>query len=198
MRLNNRLKCKICENDTTFFQAGEVLGKYLSVYVVCKGCGFLTVENTFFVSEAYDGNVCIDDAGVLGRNIQLADVVEKIVVDNFDKKGKFLDYAGGCGILVRLMRDKGFDFYLYDPITTNIFARGFEFLFSDRVDLITCFEGFEHFIEPLKELEKMLSVSESILFSTELLPDDVVNYPSLKDWWYYDLKNGQHISFYSS
>ena len=51
------------------------------------------------------------------------------------------------------------------------------------------------FKEPLQEIEKMLSISKNILFSTNLIPTPV---PGPKDWWYYDgPEHGQHISFYS-
>ena len=53
---------------------------------------------------------------------------------------------------------------------------------------------FEHFIDPLEELEKMLLISKNILLTTILLPDPV---PEIKNWWYYGTEHGQHISFYS-
>ena len=92
------------------------------------------------------------------------------------------------------MRDIGFDFYWSDPYTTNLFARGFEYNPSDKIELITTFESFEHFSGPLEEIEKRLKISKNILFTTEILPDLI---PKPNDWWYYGLEHGQHISFYS-
>jgi len=93
------------------------------------------------------------------------------------------------------MRDIGFDFYWNDKYTQNIFARGFEGGLLDNYEAITTFESFEHFVEPIKEIENMLLISKNIIFTTELLPSPVVPYPD--KWWYYGLEHGQHISFYS-
>ena len=58
---------------------------------------------------------------------------------------------------------------------------------------MTIFESFEHFVNPVTEIENLLKYSKNIILSTELLPDPI---PSLDDWWYYGLDHGQHISFY--
>jgi hypothetical protein len=59
---------------------------------------------------------------------------------------------------------------------------------------LTTFESFEHFDQPIKEIENMLQVSKNILFSTELFNDRP---PLPEEWEYYGLGHGQHISFYS-
>lgn len=59
---------------------------------------------------------------------------------------------------------------------------------------MTTFESFEHFVNPIEEIENLLSISKTIIFSTDLLPNPT---PKPKDWWYYGLDHGQHISFYS-
>jgi hypothetical protein len=59
---------------------------------------------------------------------------------------------------------------------------------------VTTFESFEHFVNPIEEIENLLKISRNIIFSTELLPNPI---PKPEDWWYYGLDHGQHISFYS-
>jgi hypothetical protein len=113
----------------------------------------------------------------------------------FGKAGRYLDYAGGYGVFVRMMRDNGFDFYWDDMYTENLFAVGFQREQAMRFNAITLFEAFEHFVEPISEIEKLLDISDTIIFSTDLLPNPV---PQPKDWWYYGLEHGQHISFYST
>jgi hypothetical protein len=54
---------------------------------------------------------------------------------------------------------------------------------------------FEHIVEPAKTVSHLLSVSDSVLFSTELLP---VPAPPITDWWYYGPEHGQHIAFFTS
>jgi len=106
-----------------------------------------------------------------------------------------LDFAVGYGLLTRIMRDMGFDFFWSDPYTSNIFAKGFEYKSSlGQIELVTSFESFEHFINPMKEIDKMLRISKNLLFTTLLLPTPI---KKPKEWWYYGLEHGQHIAFYS-
>lgn len=62
------------------------------------------------------------------------------------------------------------------------------------MELVTAFELFEHFEQPLQELESLLRYSRNILLST-LTYKEKEGYPD-KDWWYYAPHVGQHISFY--
>lgn len=111
----------------------------------------------------------------------------------FNRKARFIDYGGGYGVFVRLMRDSGFDFYWQDAFTTNFFAIGFEAKAS-KYEVVTSFETFEHFVNPGEEIRNMLKLSDNILFSTELYGNTV---PLPNEWHYYGLTHGQHISFYN-
>ena len=168
--------------------------RYNIDYFLCSNCGFLQTEEPYWLKEAYSESINISDTGILSRNLNLSKKVTTILSLFFDKHGKFLDYAGGYGIFVRLMRDIGFDFYWYDKYTENLVARGFEYKDDTKYEVLTSFESFEHFENPIDEIENMLKISKNILFTTELLPSPV---PIPSNWWYYGLDHGQHISFYS-
>jgi hypothetical protein len=189
------MKCKICNlNSTSCFEA-KILNKYNAGYFHCANCGFLQIGDPSWLEEAYKDPIIDCDTGILERNSAFCQKTSVLLYFLFNKSEKFLDYAGGLGIFTRLMRDVGFDFYWHDPYTTNIFARGFEYNRNvSNFELITSFESFEHFEYPNKEIEKMLTMSQSILFSTLLLPDPI---PTPESWWYYSVENGQHIGFYS-
>jgi len=131
---------------------------------------------------------------MISRNITLAKQSAVLLFFLFDPKALYLDFAGGYGILTRIMRDIGFDFYWNDLYTPNLFAQGFEFNNNLKVELLTSFQSFEHFIHPLQEIAQLLTIADNILFTTELLPNSV---PSPEKWWYYSLYGGQHVSFYS-
>lgn len=60
--------------------------------------------------------------------------------------------------------------------------------------MLTAFEVFEHLVNPMDEIEKMLKLSNTIFFSTELIPS---HHPKPGEWWYFGLEHGQHISFYT-
>jgi len=188
------MNCRICHKELGRIFKAKILYKYNISYFYCTNCGFMQTEEPYWLNEAYKDSINISDTGYVARNISLSKKITVLLSLFFDKKAKFLDYAGGYGLFVRLMRDIGFDFYWNDKYTQNIFARGFEGSLSDNYEAITTFESFEHFVEPIKEIENMLSISKNIIFTTELLPDPI---PYPDEWWYYGLDHGQHISFYS-
>jgi hypothetical protein len=188
------MNCKICKQKNESVFSGKILNKYNIKYYYCSNCGFLQTEEPYWLDEAYSESINVSDTGYMQRNINLFQKLTILFSLFFDKNGKYLDYVGGYGVFVRLMRDIGFDFYWDDKYTTNLFAKGFEYKSKARCEAVTTFESFKHFVNPLEEIEKLLSILKNIIFSTELLPNHI---PKPEDWWYYGLDHGQHISFYS-
>ncbi|MFA6995445.1 MAG: class I SAM-dependent methyltransferase [Patescibacteria group bacterium] len=187
--------CKICRSETKNFFTAKILNKYDVHYFNCDNCGFICTEEPYWLEEAYSSPINISDTGVMKRNIFFSAVTLNIIYYFFNSNNIFLDYAGGYGIFVRLMRDIGLDFRWQDNYSQNLLARGFEYCDNDRkTELVTAFEVFEHFVNPIEEIEKILKISENILFSTTLLPEKI---PQPGDWWYYGFDHGQHLSFYS-
>ncbi len=174
----------------------KILGKHRVSYLLCPRCGLLQTEEPYWLDEAYTSPINMSDTGILVRNMYLQKVASTLIYSFFDTDGTFVDAAGGYGLFVRLMRDVGFDFYWSDKYTQNLFARGFEWdkNHKPRVELVTCFEAFEHFVNPMVEIKELLRISKNILFTTELLPAPT---PEPNAWWYYGLGHGQHIAFYS-
>jgi len=191
------MKCKICENESVPLFIRKVLNKYDVKYFHCENCGFIFTEDPYWIEESYSSAINLSDTGIMDRNIHYSRLTSVLLYFFFDRNAKFLDYGGGYGIFTRLMRDVGFDFYWEDKFCENILAKGFEFRHSDqtKVKAVTAFEVFEHLINPVEEINKMLKLSDTIIFSTDLLP---VEKPKPEDWWYYAFDHGQHIAFYSS
>ena len=191
------MKCKICQADSDFFAKETILQRHLISYFRCTRCGFIQTEEPFWLAEAYQTAINRSDVGLVQRNLMLAKQATVIISSWFDHRGKFVDFGGGYGLFTRLMRDRGYDFFRSDPHCENLFARGFDAENDGKgsYELLTAFEVFEHLANPLGEVERMLSYSSSILFSTELLPVPV---PRPEAWWYYGLDHGQHISFYTT
>ena len=187
--------CRVCNTTIDPIFTSVLIQKYSVEYFQCPHCGYVQTESPFWLEEAYSRPINDVDTGLLMRSYWHRNVASTLIYILFNQRGKFLDYGGGYGVFVRLMRDIGFDFYWQDKHTKNLFAKGFEFVESDHnpVELMTCFEAFEHFIEPAIELEKLLKISQNILISTEFIPDPV---PSPTDWWYYGFEHGQHIGFF--
>ena len=199
------MNCIICpsvlDNATAGQPAREVfrakiLGKYDASYYQCLQCGFLSLPNPFWLPESYASAITALDIGLLKRNLELREVVTALLRTYFDPSAKFVDYGGGYGVLVRLLRDRGMDFYRQDIYAENLFAKNFDLedAGTTKFELLTAFEVFEHLENPAEALEKMLQLSDNILFSTELQPTP---HPTPDTWWYILPEIGQHISLFS-
>ncbi len=191
------MRCKICQSESPKFASARILEKYEVDYFQCTNCGFVQTENPFWLEEAYSEAIANSDVGLVYRNTNLSNVTENLIYNLFNHNGRFVDYGAGYGLFVRIMRDKGFNFYWHDKYCENIFAKGFiaEKPENQVYEVVTAFEVFEHLVNPLTEIERILDFSRNILFSTEILPD---TNPKPNEWWYYALQEGQHISLYTT
>lgn len=191
---NNKIKCRICMSDSVKIFDKKIINKYQVDYFHCLKCDFIQTENAYWLDEVYQEPISPNDTGLLARNIYLSKFTTILIALHFESKGVFLDFAGGYGVFTRLMRDIGFNFLWNDLYTVNLFSKGFEWSqhTPPKIELITSFESFEHFVNPTEELEKLLSISDNILFSTEL-----VRQKDIIDWWYLGTHHGQHVSLYS-
>ena len=172
-----------------------VLKKYTVKYFLCDTCLFLQTEDPYWLKEAYQTSTSTADTGIVSRSIFFSKLVTVLICLELDRQGRFLDFGGGCGLFTRLMRDVGFDYYWSDPYAENLLAKGFEFdPAKGSAGLVTSFESFEHFADPIREITQMFAFSSSIFFSTETLP---IPLPPPGQWYYYAAHHGQHVSLYS-
>ncbi|MEO9656081.1 class I SAM-dependent methyltransferase [Marinomonas sp.] len=188
------MKCKICNTENDLIFSGIILKKYKVDYFRCKECDFLQTEEPYWLEESYSQSINLSDTGYISRNLYFSKKLTVFLNFVFSSKGAYLDYAGGYGVFVRMMRDIGFDFYWDDKYTQNLFSNGFEWDGIKKIDAVTSFEAFEHFVNPILEIEKLINISDTIIFSTELYPKSM---PNPEEWWYFGLEHGQHISFFS-
>lgn len=188
------MKCSICRSEVKFIFSGMLLNRHLVSYFWCESCNFLQTEAPYWLSEAYTEPIVAHDVGYVARNLLFADWSGHVICEEFDPAGNFLDYGSGYGLLVRLMRDRGFHFHGFDKYCKSIFAHGFEFQNGLKYELTTAFEVLEHLENPVETLREIFEFSTGLFFSTELIPRDPM---SAKDWWYLTPETGQHISFFS-
>jgi hypothetical protein len=190
------MTCRICEKNTSEVFKTRVLKKYDVTYHQCNSCEFIQTDEPFWLPEAYETAITSLDIGLISRNLYLQEQVPLIIDNCFASAKVMLDYAGGYGLFVRLMRDKGYNFFRQDIYCENIFANYFDINNTDNksFDLLTAFEVFEHLNQPIEEITKMFRYSEHIVFSTQLIPDKLEDF---KNWWYVSPLTGQHIAFYS-
>lgn len=190
------VRCKICSAQAPLHARARLLGRYDVAYYRCSDCGFVQTEEPYWLEESYSGAIADSDIGLVNRNLRLALLSRSVIRVCFNASGRFLDYAGGYGLLVRLMRDAGYDFQLYDRYCDNLFAKGFATGEDDGgdYDLVTAFEVLEHMPDPLEEMGHLLARSRNILFTSEILPASA---PAPGDWWYFGLDHGQHVSLFT-
>ena len=197
-KIKNKPTCPACMQKMNYTFSANLLCKHDVSYYKCLNCGLLQTEKPYWLDEAYDSAIASLDVGLVQRNLKLSGTVSKIISAYFDPLAKYLDFAGGYGLFVRLMRDKGYDFYRHDKYCENIFAKYFDepSLSSDELhfELVTAFEVFEHVYDPVVELVKLFKLTDTVLFTTELLPSGI---NSTDDWWYFVPETGQHITFYT-
>ncbi len=216
MNIVEETNCRLCNSKTEKVFISKILLKYDINFFQCKNCKLLQSEKPYWLDEAYNDAISILDTGIFLRNnenlkkiltlisnLNILTSPKKNKILNFFKKekpesftGKILDYGGGYGILVRLLRDTGIDAFWFDKYAQNIFAKGFEFNKSENYNIAVAFELFEHFDEPFKNITEILELSkfDFLIFSTLNYGNDVPG----KDWWYYVFEGGQHICFYNS
>jgi len=212
----NTISCRLCQSEANFVFESEILrGRFKVNYFQCSHCELLQTTKPYWLEEAYQDSIAITDTGILGRNYRLLDIVLRILTlfageidfswkSLFASKrieiscfqGKYLDYGGGYGIFVRLLRDVGINAFWIDQFSKNLFANGFEFNPNENYEAISAFELVEHFDEPYEEFRKILRdlKPDIFIFSTTLYG---VNIPD-PSWWYYSFESGQHIAFYSN
>lgn len=191
------MHCLICHHDTHFLFQKQILKKYNISYFKCNHCGLVQTEPPYWLEEAYHSAITALDLGLIKRNIGYSAVATCCIELFFNKKRKFVDFAGGYGMLVRMMRDKGYHFYREEPFCENLFAKGFDtkdISTNEKFELMTAFEVMEHLENPTETLDKMLQYTDNILFSTSLYDGDKHD---MQNWDYLSLETGQHIVFYT-
>lgn len=192
------MSCPICSNVLRNSFVAEVLGKYQAQYEVCDACGYLRAQDPYWLDEAYTRAIANADTGLVMRNFILANKISRIIfwLTNGRGKERHLDSAGGYGMLTRIMRDLGFDFYWADKYCENLVAPGFEYNQAlGRCSAVTAIEVLEHVIDPKAFIQEVLDLSgaETLIFTTELYEGKP---PIPSEWWYYSFATGQHIGFF--
>lgn len=192
------MKCKVCSCATVQVFEALVLKRYTGLYRLCPGCGYLFVEDPFWLGEAYSRAIALADTGLVSRNLNIGFRLASALqfLDGRSGRGTYLDYAGGYGLLTRFMRDFGYDFRWFDKYCENSLSAGFEFVDSaDPISVVTAIEVMEHVPDPIEFINEVFAKAtpESMVFTTRVYSG---NGAPPANWDYYSFETGQHIGFY--
>lgn len=190
------VNCKICCGLAEPYADVVILGRHNAQLLACSQCGFVFIDPVYWLDEAYSSAVTSLDVGYVGRNVASAEFLADLLQEITTASDLFVDFGGGYGMLVRLMRDKGFRFHLYEPFAPNLFAH---YCVADktrfgRYRALTAIEVFEHLADPVASVKEMAEWASCIIFMTELCPQGK---PTPEKWWYIVPEEGQHISFFT-
>jgi SAM-dependent methyltransferase len=180
------MECPLCQRSTC--DQGLLSPQFYN----CNTCGTIFRHSSHYLSsEKEKERYLLHNNDVEATNYQ-AFVIPIIneVCRSFESKSNGLDFGAGTGPVVsKLLMDKGYQMSLWDP-----FFHQDESVLKHRYDFIVCCETIEHFHNPLKEFELMLTLLKpdgKLCCMSELLPKDM----SFNDWYY---KNDPtHVVFYS-
>jgi glycosyltransferase involved in cell wall biosynthesis len=189
-------ECRLCGGIAQYRFSKVLLNKYTVAYFECGYCHSLQTEAPYWLDEAYSEQAEKFDTGKASRTLEnfllLPSLYDLLGVDR-DKL--FVDWGGGSGLLTRLLRDVGFNYYCYDLYSKSEFAQGFLWQQPQRQDvtLISAFEVVEHFPKPATEWEAVFNLNPDFFICST----DIYNGQG-EDWFYLSPENGQHIFFYSA
>lgn len=188
------MKCNICHSEMKPLFKKIILDIYDVQYFICPQCGYLRTESPYWLEEAYASAIARTDVGLICRNMQNSKKLMNICYFLFGKEKKYIDISGGYGILCRMMRDCGFNYFWQDKYCQNLFAQGFEASANDTFSTASLFEVIEHTENPLQFIQSIFSEYKlnNLVFTTNLYTDETLS----EDWWYLAPETGQHISFF--
>lgn len=187
-------RCRLCGSPLNPLFQLTVLSRHQVRYYQCPSCGLAQTEEPTWLDEAYSTPLAAIDTGALARNLDARRIVAAFLHLAGAGGEPCLDWAGGHGVFVRLMRDIGFNFYWQDQYAENHFARGFEWHASLGVPFAcTAFEVLEHFALPVEGFERLAAYgAQYIVTSTELYAGSTPD----PGWFYLAPESGQHVAFY--
>jgi hypothetical protein len=173
-----------------------VLGKYQVRYFFSDQSGIIQTEQPFWLEEAYRSVISELDTWTAMRNVGNARRLEPLLSLLFPADAVFVDVACGYGMLTRLMRDSGFNFFGYDKFCTNIFSQPFQAQPGTKAAAVCAFEVLEHLMDPIEFLGEQFRTyqTDTIIASTTLFAGEPPDF----DWPYYSFESGQHVTIYQA
>jgi len=155
------------------------------------------VINPFWLEEAHSTAISKFDTGLASRCISAANMIGTLLRLEGKKTANGIDWAGGTGLLTRLLRDQGFKTQSHDKYAYPAHSLGFEATDEEaksNVVFISAIECIEHLENPVEEIYEFAESKEYFFFTIEIISPRTPD-PSKMEWWYYMPDSGQHVTF---
>src|SRR5688572_4854569 len=187
-------ECPVCRGAMSVAFTHVVLNRYDVTYFSCSECGVLQTEKPYWLPEAYESIISKLDTSLAERSLHNRRRLEPILSLLYKEGSTFVDVGCGYGLLVRLMRDIGFNFLGHDDYCQNLFSAAFKPPAGTRAAAICAFEVLEHVVNPLQFIDEQMRLygTDSLIASTQVFEGNVP--PS--SWPYYSFESGQHVTIY--
>lgn len=154
---------------------GSVLTRKKDVfYYDCDECKAIVKDEAHYLTadeerEIYEThNNDVDDI----RYQNFTSPITNYVLDKFSPEHKGLDFGSGTGpVISSMLIEKNYDIVQYDPF----FAPN-QILLNNRYNYIVSCEVFEHFYNPKKEIDRLISLLKTngmLLIMTMLYHDQI-------------------------
>lgn len=185
------MHCRLCGQPTELRFTKRIMSDRDCGYWQCTGCRALQTEEPDWLDRSYSADrhgLGLDSAS---RSVWCQSLV--VYLANVLRiRGPILDFGGGAGLLCRLLRDVGYDCYLYDRFTENIYAKPFEAEPGGKFAAVLAFEVFEHFADPRASAQQIFGAQpDFVVVGTDLYTGQG------PDWYYIFPESGQHVFFWS-
>lgn len=188
-------RCRLCGESAPIAFIRPVYDVSAVAYYHCDSCGFTETEEPSWLERAYETPIHASDTGMVRRNLAMQGVLAVFMWLMRIDESLGLDYAGGYGLLTRLMRDIGYDFRHLDPFAPNLFAAQAEWSETcGAPTVVSALEYLEHLVEPVEEFGNVTALNPRyIVTSTVVNP---YAGPPDPEWWYLAPQSGQHVGFF--
>lgn len=191
--MSGETECRLCGAVARSVGTLQILGTREVTFFVCPACELLATELPTWLAEAYAKAMTALDTGAVARNQTSARLTELVArLAGISAAAPALDFGGGHGVFVRMMRDRGFDMRWYDAFAENLYAAGFAGSPDEHYAIVTAFEVWEHLADVRGELARLFAPRpDHVLIGT------LLHHGWDPGWWYLMAESGQHVAFFS-
>ena len=189
----NQADCPLCLNAHAQLVFTAKASGRMREFWQCSNCDLLFVPAIYHVSNAEEEQQyrLHNNESTQAGYVQFLGLIADQVCDLTTLDKVILDFGSGPNpVLAGLLREKGYQVDLFDPIFSPD-----ESALRAQYDVVTCSEVAEHFNCPKKSWERLVSLMapSGNLFVMTHRRDEV---KSLEQWYY--IRDITHVAFYSN